>query len=455
LLILRLKIQGVPKCLLSIHVIAQNLAKETGKDVNEIYPFTPENLGLGRIDTKKTTADVFNNVATELGIPADKKIVRAPTISTPATQRATPFTFAPLRRGLGQLRPAMSMTGLTSGQAAFGSPASTPGQPLNNLPISAPATPYALPEDFVLQTGAYNTRDSFPSAFTPFTSSPSTVAGNTAAGPAGVNQPTFAELVENVQRIGAQVETLSPANQSFYGSGGDGEGIEGDPNSSGFSFSGFGFGDESGSVGPAGGGPSGDGPGDESGGSVGSDGGPSGDGPGDGPGGVKIGGLIKMAEGGEPTAPPTPPKMTELFPSDLGSTFDINDYIKEGILVGGMSKPIRDEYGKIIGYKSGDLQEVSSEMPLLPLPIQRDVVFGRELRDKEAAMQLTDAEREQMMGEMAMRRGRTGISPTTGGLAGIQIGDPIKRNRPQYYSTVEAVSVPVMPKVVLPALLKT
>jgi hypothetical protein len=86
------------------------------------------------------------------------------------------------------------------------------------------------------------------------------------------------------------------------------------------------------------------------------------------------GGLIRMAEGGEL---PTPPKMTELSVEDLGSTFDINDYIKEGILVGGMSKPIRDEYGKIIGYESGDLQGVSPEMPLLPLPIQRDVVFGR------------------------------------------------------------------------------
>jgi hypothetical protein len=48
-------------------------------------------------------------------------------------------------------------------------------------------------------------------------------------------------------------------------------------------------------------------------------------------------------------------------------------------------------------------------------------VFGRELRDKETAMRLTDAEREQMMVEMAMRQGRTGISPTTGGLAGIEI----------------------------------
>jgi hypothetical protein len=42
-----------------------------------------------------------------------------------------------------------------------------------------------------------------------------------------------------------------------------------------------------------------------------------------------------------------------------------------------------------------------------------------------------------MMIEMAMRQGRTGISPTTGGLAGIEIGDPMMRRRPQYYSTVE------------------
>jgi hypothetical protein len=46
----------------------------------------------------------------------------------------------------------------------------------------------------------------------------------------------------------------------------------------------------------------------------------------------KMGGLIRMAEGGEP---PTPPPMSELSPSDLGSTFDINDYIEKGILVGG------------------------------------------------------------------------------------------------------------------------
>jgi hypothetical protein len=132
----------------------------------------------------------------------------------------------------------------------------------------------------------------------------------------------------------------------------------------------------------------------------------------------KIGGLIRMAEGGGP------PKMAELSAKEAGSTFDISKYIDdEGRLVGGYSKPIYDENRVITGY---DYR-----------PYERDVVFGKELRDKEAAMRLTDAEREQMMIEMAMRQGRTGISPTTGGLAGIEIGDPMMRRRPQYYSTVE------------------
>jgi hypothetical protein len=134
-----------------------------------------------------------------------------------------------------------------------------------------------------------------------------------------------------------------------------------------------------------------------------------------------------MAEGGEPTAPPTPPKMTELFPSDLGSTFNSSEFVdNKGRLVGGYSKPIYED-------------NVLVDYEFVPYKDMSNVVFGRELRDKEAAMRLTDAEREQMMIEMAMRQGRTGISPTTGGLAGIQIGDPEKlmRRQPQYYSTVE------------------
>jgi hypothetical protein len=416
------------------------------------------------IDQVKTARDIATKAtdtaaANAEGRPGPDQIFGIPRFER-QTQSNVPF--APLRRGLAQLRPAAFMPGLTSGQAPLGGSGFTPeslrnaiksmtaagqtpadvayqmdiggvspaelsaaiGTPVGQIQgaynqsrprglfsTGVPA-PRDLPEDFVLQTGAYG-------APTPtFLNRNATAAGGTAAGPAGVDQPTYAQLLDNVQRLSAQVQPLINRGQVDYG---DGEGIEGDPNSSGFSFSGFGFGDESGSVGPAGGGPSGDGPGDESGGSVGSDGGPSGDGPGDGPGGVKMGGLIRMAEGGGP------PKMAELFVEDMGSTFDIDDYIKEGILVGGMSKPIRDAYGKIIGYESGDL----------PLPIQRDVVFGKELRDKEAAMRLTDAEREQMMVEMAMRQGRTGISPTRGGLAGIEIGDPMMRRRPQYYSTVE------------------
>jgi hypothetical protein len=220
-------------------VVAQNLANTTGKDVNEIYPFTPENLGLGRIDTKKTTADVFNNLGTELGFVADEEIVRAPPIVTPGTPgtpgggtlqpgQGSPLTFAPLRRGLGQLRPAAFMPGLLEGSASFGgagfrpeqlrsaasdrtpqgitnfmnaygvSPAElgaalgrAPGeiqgmynqfQPKGTFSTLGPQ-PYTVPEDFVLQTGA----PQFPA----FTSSPSTVAGNTAAG-AGVGQPTYA-----------------------------------------------------------------------------------------------------------------------------------------------------------------------------------------------------------------------------------------------------------------------
>jgi hypothetical protein len=148
------------------------------------------------------------------------------------------------------------------------------------------------------------------------------------------------------------------------------------------------------------------------------------------------GGMIKMAEGGEPTAPPTPPKMTELFPSDLGSTFDINDYIEKGILVGGVSKPIRDEYGKIIGYKSGDLQEVSSEMPLLPLPIQRDVVFNPRLREREA-MGVSPEEQEMALRAMIARQGLTGVNPMTGGLPGIMPREAVMRRRPEYYNFAE------------------
>jgi hypothetical protein len=418
------------------------------------------------IDQVKTARDIATKAtdtaaANAEGRPGPDQIFGIPRFER-QTQSNVPF--APLRRGLAQLRPAMYMPGLTSGQAPLGGSGFTPeslrnaiqsmtaagqtpadvayqmdvggvspaelsaaiGTPVGQIQAQynqsrprglfstgVPA-PRGLPEDFALQTGAYG-------APTPtFFNRNATAAGGTAAGPAGVDQPTYAQLLDNVQRLSAQVQPLINRGQVDYG-GGE-VGFSQDPSGRGF------FGDMAAAANAMGFGPdpSNDPSNDPSSGFTGSVG------PEessqvlvhDGSKSCKTGGLIRMAEGGEP---PTPPKMTELFVEDMGSTFDIDDYIKEGILVGGMSKPIRDAYGKIIGYESGDL----------PLPIQRDVVFGKELREKEAAMRLTDAEREQMMVEMAMRQGRTGIDPRVGGLAGIEIGDPMMRRRPQYYSTVE------------------
>jgi hypothetical protein len=365
----------------------EELASYAGIFGPTIEPNEIKDFILGGVTSKEISQEQADDLLKTLPTPTpgSNQILGIPTF---ARQTPSDLTFAPLRRGLGQLRPAMSMTGLTSGQAAFGGVAPTPVQPSSNVVSPPPATPYALPEDFVLQTGAYG-------APTPtFLARNSTVAGNTAAGPAGVNQPTFAELVENVQRIGAQVETLSPANQSFYGSGGDGfsDGF-GDPSpSSGGSVGGTTSSDAS-SVGPEGENAS----------------------PGDGPDGVKMGGLIRMAEGGEP---PTPPKMSELSVEDLGSTFDINDYIDDqGRLVGGYSKPIYDENRVITGYEYR--------------PYERDVVFNPRLREREA-MGVSPEEQEMALRAMIARQGLTGVNPMTGGLPGIMPREAVMRRRPDY-----------------------
>jgi hypothetical protein len=394
------------------------------------------------IDQVKTARDIATKATDTAAANAEGRPGPGQIFGIPRFERQTQSNvpFAPLRRGLAQLRPAMYMPGLTSGQAPLGGSGFTPeslrtanqglspadrayqmdvggvspaelsaaiGTPVGQLQAEynqsrprglfstgVPA-PRGLPEDFVLQTGAYGAPT--PTFFTPTPAKTTSPSGSSSA---NANQPG-----------------------SIGGSGGDGEGIEGDPNSSGIEAGstianaisaiapGFadslgispGFTNEAGgfSQGPSGG--SNAAPGDEGVGGDGVD--------------YEVGGLIRMAEGGGP------PKMAELSAKEAGSTFDISKYIDdEGRLVGGYSKPIYDENRVITGY---DYR-----------PYERDVVFG-ELRDKEAAMQLTDAEREQMMIEMAMRQGRTGIDPRVGGLAGIEIGDPMMRNRPQYYSTVE------------------
>jgi hypothetical protein len=86
-----------------------------------------------------------------------------------------------------------------------------------------------------------------------------------------------------------------------------------------------------------------------------------------------------------------------------------------------MSKPIRDAYGMIIGFESGDL----------PLPIQRDVVFNPRLREREA-MGVSPEEQEMALRAMIARQGRTGVNPLTGGLPGIMPREAVMRRRPDY-----------------------
>jgi hypothetical protein len=308
---------------------------------------------------------------------------------------------------------------------------------------SAPTAPkpFALPEDFALQTGAYGAP--IPTFFTP---DPAKTTSPSESSSANANQPGSIDG-------GGGGEVGFDQNASSFGGGSNSfgmsaselgnaiaQGVDAFGLTSVFapslvseedaapietaSFSpgqGLGSGylsvdDSNAAADAAGEGATGDGTGADS------DGGPGGAGTSSGGGDPsndsKMGGLIRMAEGGGP------PKMSKLSAAEAGSTFDISKYIDDqGRLVGGYSKPIYDENRVITGYEYR--------------PYERDVVFGKELRDKEAAMRLTDAEREQMMIEMAMRQGRTGIDPRVGGLAGIEIGDPMMRRRPQYYSTVE------------------
>ena len=58
----------------STRTIAE-VAASTGKS----YPFTEANLGLGKISTKATEADIYKNLGTELGITADPTKVVTPT----------------------------------------------------------------------------------------------------------------------------------------------------------------------------------------------------------------------------------------------------------------------------------------------------------------------------------------------------------------------------------------
>jgi hypothetical protein len=236
-------------------------------DANKGARFTPQNLvqfiQQGKIpaaQTESVTPEGAAAVPTAQTTPGPGQIYGIPRFER-QTQSNAPF--APLRRGLAQLRPAMYMPGLTSGQAPLGGSGFTPeslrnaiqsmtaagqtpadvayqmdiggvspaelsaaiGTPVGQIQgaynqsrpgglfsTEAPAS-RGLPEDFALQTGAYG-------APTPtFLNRNATAAGGTAAGPAGVDQPTYAQLLDNVQRLSAQVQPLINRGQVDYGDG--------------------------------------------------------------------------------------------------------------------------------------------------------------------------------------------------------------------------------------------
>jgi hypothetical protein len=376
--------------------LPENFAGVTGENVQKYFDGVNEKrINPGMDDFVRNTGPGNQAVVTDeagniLSGPPDKVMPGIPKFER---QTQSDLTFAPLRRGLAQLRTETYSPGLTSGQRALVGSGFTPEQlrqlttkivqegeaagrtqeqiiaeiehladiggvspaevanvlgqstkvmqdtynqrrPGGIFATSAPTAPkpFALPQDFALQTGAY-----------------------------GAPTPTFFALPEKKTATSAAETPLPSGSTQNTDTGSEYTATDN-----------------------------------------------------------REGGLIRMAEGGGP------PKMAELSAAEAGSTFDISKYIDdEGRLVGGYSKPIYDENRVITGYEYR--------------PYERDVVFGEELREKEAAMRLTDAEREQMMVEMAMRQGRTGIDPRVGGLAGIQIGDPkeLMRRRPQYYSTVE------------------
>jgi len=115
-----------------------------------------------------------------------------------------------------------------------------------------------------------------------------------------------------------------------------------------------------------------------------------------------------------------------LTPAELGSTFE-RTYGEGSFIDPRTGKPV--------------------EGLLLPAP-ERDVVFGEELRRKEAELMagMTPEERARMQLQMAIRQGRTGIDPMGAGIAAIprvyrsmdpdDLG-PAESRAPRYYSYAE------------------
>lgn len=115
---------------------------------------------------------------------------------------------------------------------------------------------------------------------------------------------------------------------------------------------------------------------------------------------ARSGGMINYADGGDVEYAGS----RALSASDLGSTFDIANYVDDqGRLVGGYSRPVTED-GVVVGYEF---------VPYAERAVAEPDIYQQ------------------------VRQGLTGISPTTGGLPGIIAREAVMRSRPKRYGYAE------------------
>jgi hypothetical protein len=280
------------------------------RDANKGALFTPENVrsfgeekrinaGMDQpVDnnlpyTQAVVTDAQGNI---ISGPPDKVISGIPRF---AAQTPSAVTFAPLRRGLAQLRPAAFMPGLTSGQAPLGGSGFTPEQ------LRQASTRITQEGEAAGKTQEQILAD-FASLMDVGGVSPAELASATGRAP-GELQAEYNQL-----RPGGLFGTAAPAPRGL-------------PEDFALQTGAYGAATPTFLARP--------------------DPAPTPTTDGRAGGVIKDNKIIKMAEGGEP------PKMSKLSAAEAGSTFDIADYIDEqGRLVGGFSRPVYDENRVITGY---------------------------------------------------------------------------------------------------------
>lgn len=103
-------------------VVLNNLGVQIGEDADRTnalaeaasgksFDFTPIEMGQGVIRTKFNVDDVYNNLGTELGLAADKNVVRNPVSGLSTQTPATPAGFAPATTGDFRSAPSYGLPG--------------------------------------------------------------------------------------------------------------------------------------------------------------------------------------------------------------------------------------------------------------------------------------------------------------------------------------------------------